>query len=313
MHKPETLDPNALQGTHVAVGSFDGVHRGHRNLLEQMVRAAREEHAPAAAVTLFPHPRAVLSADSGPAPFRYLTTLEERIALLESAGLDAVIVQTFDAGFRGLRAPAFLEMLRENFGMRALWCGPGFTFGAGREGDLAYLRQNSVAMGFLAYTVPPLTDAGGPVSSSRIRQALAAGDPDTAARLLGRPYTLSGRVVRGAGRGRSLGFPTANLQPWPEILMPAAGIYATYARRQGIRHDSVTSIGVRPTFESAGAPIVTIETHLLDFDGDLYGTDLQLEFRSRLREERRFDGPTALREQILRDIEQARSILQEER
>jgi riboflavin kinase/FMN adenylyltransferase len=311
MRRPKFLDQTALQGSYVTVGSFDGVHRGHRNLLQQMLHAAREDHAPAVAVTLFPHPRSVLAGGSSAAPFRYLATLEERIALLESIGLDAVITQPFDEEFSRLQASAFLEMLKDRLGMRALWCGPGFTFGFEREGNIAYLQQHSVSMGFMAYVIPPLMGGSEPVSSSRIRQTLAAGNLETAERFLGRPYTLSGKVVHGAGRGRSIGFPTANLSPWPEILVPASGIYATYVRLQDGRHESVTSIGVRPTFETGGAPATTIETYLLDFEADLYGAGLQLEFRARLRDERRFDSTAALHDQILRDIDQARSIFKE--
>ncbi len=311
MHQPGFPDHTEWQGAYLAVGSFDGVHRGHRNLLGQMLQSAQEDHAPALAVTLFPHPRSIAAIHPDAEAFRYLTTLEERRALLESIGLDAVITQPFDAAFSHLRASEFLGSLKDHFGMRALWCGPGFTFGFQREGNIPYLAQQSVPMGFMAYIIPPLMDGGEPVSSSRIRRALAEGDLESAAQLLGRPFALSGRVVHGAGRGRSLGYPTANLSPWPEIVVPARGIYATFARLPDGRRESVTSIGVRPTFAAGGMPETIIETHLLDFEGDLYESSLQLEFRARLRDEQRFESAAALRGQIRRDIEQARVILQE--
>lgn len=311
MQRMEFSEQTAWKGAYVTVGSFDGVHRGHRHLLVQMVRAAQEDHAPAVVLTFFPHPRTVWNREPDSPPFHYLTTLNARVGLLESTGLDAVITLRFDPAFARTPAAEFLEMLRQRLGMRALWCGPGFTFGHQREGDVAFLTQHSVAMGFMTYVLPPLLEGGEPVSSTRVRRTLAEGDTRSAARLLGRPYSLGGRVIQGAGRGRGIGFPTANLEPWEEIVVPGSGIYTTMVTHQGRRYPSVTSIGIRPTF-AENNPATTIETYVIGFSGDLYGADLVLEFRSRLRGEQRFDGVDALRVQIQKDVEQARLILQEE-
>jgi riboflavin kinase/FMN adenylyltransferase len=307
----ESIESATLRGAFLAIGSFDGLHRGHRHLLENMIRAAGEDGAPAAAVTFFPHPRTVLEPAASP-PFRYLATLEERLDLLRGLPLEAVILQPFDRAFSQLSAAQFLDTLKQKLGMRSLWCGPSYSLGKGREGDAAYLSEKSLSQGFSLYVVPPLSDADGPISSSRIRRALAEGDPAAAAGLLGRPFALSGTVVHGAGRGRKMATPTANLDLWPEIALPADGVYATWAFPAGRRTAGVTSIGVRPTFADGTAPAATVETHLLDFDGDLYGSTLRVEFTARLRAELRFPGADALRVQMAKDIDKARRILREE-
>jgi riboflavin kinase/FMN adenylyltransferase len=307
MQRIHSIDEAALRGAYLAVGSFDGLHRGHRGLLEKMIQAAREDGAPSVVLTFFPHPRAVL----GSAPFRYLAPLEERLALLEQLSLDVVILQTFDSAFSKIPVETFLRSLKSRLGLRSLWCGPSFSIGYRREGNVEYLANHSIEYGYALYVVPPLTDAGGPVSSSRIREALAQGDAAQAALLLGRRYTLSGKVVRGAGRGRKMSVPTANLDVWPEIVVPAHGVYATWAILEGKRRESVTSIGVRPTFAEARPPAVTVETHLLDFDSDLYGTTLEVEFVRRMREERRYPDRDALARQMVADIDQAWHVLRE--
>jgi riboflavin kinase/FMN adenylyltransferase len=307
----ESIERAALRGGYLAIGSFDGLHRGHRHLIAKMTQAAREDGAPAAVITFFPHPRTVLGPASAP-PFRYLLTLEERLRLLREFPLDAVILQPFTPDFSRISAAEFLVSLKERLGLRALWCGPGFSFGHRREGTVAYLTEQSRASNFSLYVVPPLADPGGPISSTRIRQALSAGDVVRAADLLGRKFSVSGTVVHGAGRGRMMGFPTANLTPWPELAVPAYGIYATVVLHDGRRHAGATSIGVRPTFANGSVHPATIETHLLDFDGDLYGATLQLEFVARLREEQRFPDKDALCEQMRIDIAQTRRFMQEE-
>lgn len=311
MRQFDSIDSAALRGVYLAVGSFDGVHRGHRHILEKMTQAAEEDHAPPVVLTFFPHPRAVLGAPAAP-PFRYLTTLDDRLALLRALPLEAVILQPFDLAFSRITAAEFLQTLTTRLGLRSLWCGPGFSLGFQREGNVAYLTEKSLALGFSLYVVPPLTDPEGPISSTRIRTALAGGEMAKAAGLLGRRFALSGTVVRGVGRGRKMATPTANLELWPEIAIPAHGVYATWAVRAGKRSPSVTSIGVRPTFENGTAHEATVETHLLDFDGDLYGSILRVEFAARLREEKKFPDMDALRTQMAKDIGQARRILREE-
>jgi riboflavin kinase/FMN adenylyltransferase len=304
------LESAAARGAYLAIGSFDGMHRGHRRLLEQMVGAAAEDHAPAVVMTFFPHPRAVLGGADG-APFRYLLPLEERLQRLGRFAFDAAIVQTFDRDFARIPAEDFLRTLRKRLGLRALWCGPNFTLGYRREGNVPFLTEKSLVLGFSLYVVPPLADGGEAVSSTRIREALATGDVDAAADLLGRPFGLSGTVVHGMGRGRRLGVPTANLDLWPELAVPAYGVYATQTEAGGRRHHSVTSIGVRPTFENGTAHPATVETHLLDFEGDLYGTGLRVEFAARLRGEERFPDAEHLKRQMAKDIEDARRLFGE--
>jgi riboflavin kinase/FMN adenylyltransferase len=308
----ESIDRAELRGTYLAVGSFDGLHRGHRHLLETMLAAAREDHASSAVVTFFPHPRSVLGPAGSP-PFRYLTTLDERLALLRTLPLDAVVLQPFDIEFSRIVAGDFLHLLNRKLGMRSLWCGPNFAVGRRREGDVAYLTDKSLTEGFSLYVVPPLAKDGEPISSTGIRSALAAGDPIGAAELLGRLFSLSGPVVHGAGRGRKMGVPTANISLWPEITVPAYGVYATWSITGGKRIPSVTSIGLRPTFEPDVSHKATVETHLLDFDGDLYGSSLRVEFAARLRPERKFPDMETLRTQMAEDMKTARRILREER
>jgi riboflavin kinase/FMN adenylyltransferase len=306
----ESIEDAALRGVYLAIGSFDGLHRGHRHLLGKMTRAAREDHAPAVALTFFPHPRVAPGQVSSP-PFRYLIPLVERLRLLREFPLDAVIVQPFTPAFARTTAADFLSILKVRLGLRSLWCGPSFSLGHRREGSVAYLTEKSIALGFSLYVVPPLTDAAGPITSNRIRQALSEGNVVQAAQLLGRRFAVSGTVVHGMGRGRSLGFPTANLGFWPELAVPADGIYAGWVSHAGRRYAGATSIGVRPTFANGTTHEATVETHLLDFDGDLYGATLSLEFVTRLREEIRFPNPDALREQMMKDVAQTRRILQE--
>jgi riboflavin kinase/FMN adenylyltransferase len=306
----DSLDRASLRGVYLAVGSFDGLHRGHRHLLDTMVRAAEEDGAPAAVLTFFPHPRAVLNPDPE-SPFRYLMPLEERLELLRTFPLEAVIVQPFSKEFSRTSAAGFLTRLQDRVRLRSLWCGPSFSLGYRREGNVAYLTEKSVAMGFSLYVVPPLCDADLPISSHQIRQALSGGDVTAAARLLGRRFHVSGVVVHGMGRGRALGMPTANLDLWPELAMPSYGVYATWTVYNGRRYASATSIGVRPTFAN-GVHEATVETHLLDFDGDLYGTTLLVEFAAHLRPEERFADQEALRAQMIKDVAQARRTLQEE-
>jgi riboflavin kinase/FMN adenylyltransferase len=307
----ESIDSAALRGVYLAIGSFDGLHRGHRHLLDKMTQAALEDGASPVVLTFFPHPRTVLPPAADTPPFRYLIPLEERLAMLRELPLEAIILQPFDLSFSRITAAEFLLTLKARLGLRSLWCGPYFSLGFQREGNIAYLTEKSIALGFSLYVIPPLNHSGGPISSSRIRQALTDGNPRLAAELLGRRFALSGTVIHGAGRGRKMGTPTANLDLWPEITMPAYGVYATRAITAERRYAGVTSIGLRPTFENGRAHAATVETHLLDFDGDLYGSTLRVEFVERLRGEQKFPDVDSLRGQMARDIEQARRILKE--
>ena len=287
-----------------AVGVFDGVHLGHRAILERALARAREAGGPCTVVSFDPHPDVVLAKTFQPvAP---LTPIPEKRARLAALGVDRMIVLPFTRELASLEPEAFVaEHLVTPLAPRWLVVGENFALGRGRAGNVPRLRAIGAAQGFEVDAVALCVLDGEPVTSTRIRASLAAGRVDEAARLLGRRYNLAGRVVRGDGVGRTLGFPTANLRLHEEKLAPAHGIYAVWVRigsgsewRRG-----AMSIGVRPTF-GGGAP--TLEVFVLDWSGDLYGADLEVEFESWLREEQRFESPGALRTAIESDVAETR-------
>jgi len=294
-----------LDGCALTIGSFDGVHLGHRALIRALVESARAEGVPAVVVTFYPHPSVVLR---GRAPAFYITTPEERAALLDEAGVDMVITQRFDHDLAEVTADEFLDQLTHHLHFRDLWVGEDFALGYRRQGNVVFLEQAAARRGFRLHVMPPVLVGGEVVGSTRVREALRSGDVARAASYLGRPFTLPGTVIQGAGRGKSLNIPTANLAVAQERAVPGAGVYACLAEVPGRRLHAVANIGVRPTFEG-GAHEPVVEAHLLDFEGDLYGSTLRLIFIERLRDERKFDGPEALLEQIQRDIRRARVIL----
>jgi riboflavin kinase/FMN adenylyltransferase len=295
----------SLPGSVLSIGSFDGVHLGHRALISRVVKAARRDGRPSVVLTFFPHPSVVLR---GRQPALYINTPDEKAELLGSLGVDYVITQTFDAALSHLSADAFLDLLQTHLGMRALVVGEDFALGYRREGGRIFLEAVGPRRGFRLEIVPPLMLDGEPVSSTRVREALRSGDVRRAAAYLGRPFTLPGTVVRGVGRGRKLGIPTVNLGFWNERAYPAPGVYACWAEVNGSTHPAVTNIGMRPTFDD-GLLHPVVESHLLDMTDDLYDRDVRLSFVDRLRDEQRFDGPAALAAQIARDIQKARDLL----
>lgn len=287
----------------VALGNFDGVHLGHRELVRRLVDRARPAGLAAVALTFDPHPLAVLAPDRAPVP---LTTLEDRAALLQDVGLDGVAVLPFT---QELARHSAEEFVREHLvgWLAARWVavGEGFRFGRGRSGDAELLAREGARLGFELLVVPPVLEADEPVSSTRVREALSRGAVDEAARLLGRPHRVAGTVVEGDRRGRQLGFPTANLLP-PAVALPADGVYAGRVQLEGGSSPAVVNIGSRPTFDHGQ---LRLEAHLLDWAGDLYGRRLTVEFVARLRGEQRFPGPEALRAQIEQDVALARRLL----
>ncbi|MGB9776286.1 MAG: bifunctional riboflavin kinase/FAD synthetase [Anaerolineae bacterium] len=293
---------NLSTPSHITIGAFDGVHRGHQHLIGAMARAAHETGRAAVALTFDPHPGALL----GRSPVAALTTLEERAALIAALDVDVLVILRFTPAMAGTPATRFVHLLRRHLHMVELWVGPDFALGHRREGTVPFLRQLGGEEGFVVQVVEPLQWRGAVVSSTRIRAALTAGDIEEANGCLGRPYRLTGRVVHGRGLGRRLGIPTANLAPPPERLIPANGVYAGYAHTQHAGSwPAVVNIGVRPTI----APDhLTVEAHLLDFDGDLYDQTLALDFIARLRDEQTFPSLNALVEQIQRDIARAREV-----
>ncbi len=287
----------------VTVGNFDGIHVGQRRILELVTARARETGLGSAVVTFEPHPLSILRPEQAPP---LLTTEGQKQALLEESGLDALIVVRFTPSFAALPARRFVrDFLVGALAVKEVYVGSRFAFGRDREGDLSLLRTTGESFGFAAFGCAEVTSGGEPVSSTRIRAAVADGQAEEAARLLGRPYALSGIVVRGDGRGRGLGWPTANLALDNELL-PADGVYVSRLRIPALAEDlpSVTNVGRRPTVYAEHPRLV--ECHVLDFDRDIYGERVDLEVLHRLRPERKFPSADALREQIGRDAEAAR-------
>lgn len=301
-----SLDGISLTNTWVTIGSFDGVHRGHQEIVRQVVSGAHKANAIAVAVTFYPHPAVVLGKRSNPL---FLTTPEERAALLGALGVDVVITYPFTTEVSQLSAREFMEQLHQHLGLRRLFVGSDFALGRGREGDVNRLSEIGKEFGYSVEIVSPVVNGDVVISSSQIRSILLEGDVVRAASLLGRPYSIKGQVVHGDDRGKSLGIPTANLSVWSERTVPKAGVYVCRAMVEDRYWGAVTNIGVRPTFENEPVP-PRVEAHLLDFDGDIYGHEISLEFISRLRDEQRFSDIQSLLQQIHTDIDHAREILQ---
>jgi riboflavin kinase/FMN adenylyltransferase len=292
-----------LQPTYLALGSFDGVHLGHQTVIRDMVDEARMAGMRSAVLTFFPHPKRVISGDRGRF---YINTIEDRVRLLASVGPDLVITQTFDTNVRNTSATDFVDQLVKYVGLRQIW-GGNFAFGYQREGNIDFLRREGAERGFEVRAVEALlTFDGSLISSSRVRQSLNEGDFQDVNGCLARRHSLSGVVVKGDQRGRSIGFPTANLAVWEELLLPANGVYGTYAWVGDRRYAAAANVGIRPTVNGRDR---TVEAYLLDFDEDIYGQTLRLEFDMRIRPEKRFSSLDALREQIQKDVDQVRESL----
>ncbi|MDX1503360.1 MAG: bifunctional riboflavin kinase/FAD synthetase [Thermoanaerobaculia bacterium] len=286
----------------VTVGNYDGVHRGQRAVLSRVTERAARLRAPAVAVSFDPHPRTVLTPG---AEVPALTTRSQKVTLLEGCGLDALAVVRFTPAFAETTAEEFVRrFLVGALGARAVLVGEKFSFGRGRQGNLELLRRLGDEQGFDVEEVPKVRHDGEAISSTRIREAVAAGDVAAAREMLGRPYAVEGVVVHGDGRGSSIGWPTANLETANELL-PAHGVYAVGVRLEDEPpRPAVANLGVRPTVSTEGRPVA--EAHLLDFEGDLYGRPAELLFCRRLRGEHRFPSLEALSEQIGRDAAEAR-------
>jgi len=288
----------------VTIGVFDGVHRGHRALLDPLVAEARSADAPPAVVTFEPHPARIVAPAHEP---RLLTPGREKLRLLMEAGIERILLVRFDAAFSAMSAREFLErILLVNFPRPKLFVGHDQRFGRGRQAGIDEIRAIASDLGFEVAQVPALTAGGTVVSSTAIRRAVEEADFARAAEGLGRPYSFAGRVVRGAGRGATLGFPTANLDLPREQLLPPRGVYAGWAESEGPRRAAVANLGVRPTF---GEDRLVVEVHVLDFAGDLTGRRFAFEPVERIREERKFSGVNELIAAVHRDIEAARSRL----
>jgi riboflavin kinase/FMN adenylyltransferase len=293
--------PDSRRGAIVALGNLDGFHLGHQAVVSRAVARGHHERRPVIVATFDPHPVRFFKPDLP--PFR-LTTLDQREELFAHAGADAMLVFAFDASLASTSAEDFVaDILGRHIGAAAVVTGEDFTFGRGRAGNAAILRELGAAQGIAAETVAPVILDGAPVSSSRIRDALAAGDPATATHLLTRPFAIEGVVRHGDARGRELGYPTANLALGP-YQRPAYGIYAVTVRLDdGREHRGVASLGVRPTFDP---PLELLEAYLFDFEGDLYGRTIEVALHAFLRPEAKFQSAGALIAQMDKDAAEAR-------
>ncbi len=295
--------PQALRGGVVALGNFDGFHRGHQAVVGAALAAAREAGRPALVATFDPHPARAFRPNAPPFA---LTTTDQKLDLLEDFGIDATIVFPFDAAFAALSGPDFVRVwLADVIGAKAVVSGADFTFGAKRSCDTSMLATIGAAHGIAVSVVPAVTDATGILSSTRIRALLQAADPVGAAALLTRPFTIYGVVEHGAKLGRTLGFPTANVA-LGAYLRPAYGVYAVRARVDGHWIDGVANLGIRPMIEP---PLELLEVNLFDWSGNLYGCEVEVALVAFLRPEWKLDGLDALTAQIARDADAARAAL----
>jgi riboflavin kinase/FMN adenylyltransferase len=286
------------RGAVVTIGTFDGVHRGHQTILRRAAGMARRMGIPALAVTFHQPPRLFFFPSDGPV---LITLLSEKADLLRSYGIDRMEALRFGKDLAALSADAFFDRyLLARFGARALVVGYNFGFGRGRQGDTRFLERRGAEAGIPVVVVPPVCDRGVPVSSGRVREHLFHGDLAAARRLTGHAHSVSGRVVRGDGLGRRLGFPTANLRVDPAKIVPPGVFAARAVLPDGRVRRAMCNVGTRPTVRGAGGER-RVEAHLLDFSGDLRGMSLRLEFAARLREEKAFDGLPALVRQLGRD------------
>lgn len=283
----------------LAIGNFDGVHLGHRALLERLTATARRHGLPPAVMTFEPHPRELFAPEQAPAR---LTSLREKLALLEACGVEEVFLLHFSRKLAGLTAEEFIDrVLVEGLAVRHLMIGDDFRFGKGRAGDFGMLQAAGQRHGFTVEAMHTIEIDGERVSSSAVREALAAGDLEHAARLLGRPYNIAGRVVHGGKLGRALGFPTANIQ-LKRKRVALAGVFAVTVSGLDKRHlPGAASLGVRPTLGHGLKP--QLEVHLFDFDREIYGAHVTVHFLHKLRDEAKYDSLDALKAQIARDVE----------
>jgi riboflavin kinase/FMN adenylyltransferase len=293
--------------TVLTIGTFDGLHRGHQALLQQLQTTASQQQAQTAVLTFHPRPKTVLAPHLGNND--YLTTSEERIRLFEHLGLDVLIITPFTLKFAQTNAHNFMKMITERINLVAFCAGHDFALGKDREGNLEKLAELGQEFGYVVCEAKPFLLDGQIISSTQIRQLLQTGDVRKAADLLGRYPAITGRVGTGVQRGRTIGFPTTNLIVPAERLIPTNGVYATFVQLESSqRLPGVTNVGIRPSFKN---DVHTVETHIFDFDEDIYNQTLTLEFVERLRPEMKFDSIAALAAQISQDAKQAREILRE--
>ncbi|MDO9516232.1 MAG: bifunctional riboflavin kinase/FAD synthetase [Syntrophales bacterium] len=295
--------PEDLAGAIVTIGNFDGVHLGHREIFRKIVREAEAAHKKSLVITFDPHPQKVMHPERR--PFFLLTPLNEKLDLIRSCGVDAVVLLTFSTTFAKVTAEEFVEdILWKKLRLSKLLVGYDYVFGKGKGGNAEFLKASGRRLGFQVEEIGVVKTDGVIASSTNIRLAILDGNVRLASEMLGRPYSVSGIVVKGYRRGTDIGYPTANIKS--EKVIPATGVYAIIAKFEGARHQGVINIGNNPTF---GNEEISAEVHLLDFEGDIYGKDITILFIERLRDEIKFKDAAELVQQIKKDIEQARKIL----
>jgi len=299
-----SLEEVALPGSWLTVGVFDGVHRGHQQIIRKLVAGAHENELPAVVLTFDPHPATVF----GRGDIKLLTLPGERARLLGEYGVDVVVTHPFDRAVADTIAFDFMERIKTQLGLAHLVLGYDSTLGKNREGNAARLAEIGSELGYAVETVSALGDESGVISSTEIRKLVTVGKVEEAARLMGHPYRLQGLVTHGDQRGRGIGFPTANLGYAREKVLPAGGIYACWAYVRDERYKAAVNLGTNPTF-TPDKQTLNVEAYLLDFDRDIYGEMMRLEFVARLRDELKYASVDALIKQIQTDVEQTREIL----
>lgn len=304
MNHYRSLDEINLPRSWLTVGVFDGVHRGHQQIIHRLVEGAHIKNLSAVVITFDPHPSKVF----GRGEIKLLTLPDERAEILGEMGVDVVITHPFNRDVANVTAFDFMRRLKSHLGLDRLILGYDSALGKDREGTIPRLTEIGSELGYAVETVSALSDESGVISSTAIRKLIAVGKVEEAAKLMGRPYRLQGIVIRGDQRGRTIGFPTANLDYSVDKLIPAGGIYACWAYLGDQKHKAAVNIGTNPTF-TPDKKTMSVEAYLLDFDRDIYDETLQLDFTSRLRDELKFDSVNALIEQIENDVEETRKIL----
>lgn len=295
-----TENANISRPTVLTLGVFDGLHLGHQQIMQTVATRAKAVNAVPTAITFDPHPRSVLYPEDTPP---LLQTLDQRLAAFEFLGIEQAIVIRFNQEFAAQDAETFLrEIVHERLQAKEVYLGKGFAFGKNRSGNIQLLRRMSAELGFFADEVAEVCLGGQRISSSIIRELLKEGKVNRARKMLGRPYGIEGQIVRGDQRGRTIGFPTANLKPRNRVV-PRYGVYATANLIAGVWRRSVTNVGIRPTFSGGGEP--SIESYIFDFDSDLYGDVLRVRFLHRIRDEKKFGGIEELKAQIGKDSNRA--------
>ncbi|MEA2014080.1 MAG: bifunctional riboflavin kinase/FAD synthetase [Thermodesulfobacteriota bacterium] len=295
--------PEDLTGAVITIGNFDGVHLGHREIFRKLVREARAINKKSVVITFDPHPQKVMHPERR--PFFLLTPLNEKLRLIEYCGVDTVILVTFSIEFAGITAEEFVgNILWGKLCLSKLFVGYDYVFGRGKSGNAESLKTYGEILGFQVEEIGVVKTGGMISSSTNIRLSILDGNVKLASEMLGRPYEVSGTIVKGYRRGTDMGYPTANIKS--EKVIPAIGVYAIIAELEGIRRPGVINIGCNPTF---GNEEISAEVHLLDFKGDIYEKAITILFIDRLRDETKFKGPEELARQIEKDIERAREVL----